>query len=81
MGNAIKFIKNKLCKTCNKELYFENFRKVKPLLLKFQIKVSILDGQISIEEKDLTHANNVNKKDLKMNTIRTQFLKCSQIVK
>jgi len=31
MGNAIKFIKNKLCKTCNKELYFENFRKVKPL--------------------------------------------------
>ena len=30
MGNAIKFIKNKLCKTCNKELYFKNFRKVKP---------------------------------------------------
>ena len=27
MGNSIKFIKNKLCKTCNKELYFENFRK------------------------------------------------------
>jgi hypothetical protein len=25
MGNAIKFIKNKLCKTINKELYFENF--------------------------------------------------------
>ena len=22
MGNAIKFIKNKLCKTCNKELYY-----------------------------------------------------------
>ena len=31
MGNSIKFIKNKLCKTCNKELYFENFRKVKLL--------------------------------------------------
>ena len=31
MGNAIKFTKNKLCKTSNKELYFENFRKVKPL--------------------------------------------------
>ena len=25
MGNEIKFIKNKLCKTSNKELYFENF--------------------------------------------------------
>ena len=24
MSNAIKFIKNKLCKTSNKELYFEN---------------------------------------------------------
>jgi hypothetical protein len=69
MGNAIKFIKNKLCKTCNKELYFENFRKVKPLLFKFQIKVSILDGQISIEEKDLIDAKNVNTKNNKYNII------------
>ena len=69
MGNSIKFIKNKLCKTCNKELNFENFRKVKPLLFKFQIKVSILDGQISIEEKDLIDVKNVNKKNNKYNII------------
>ena len=69
MGNSIKFIKNKLCKTCNKELYFENFRKVKLLLFKFQIKVSILDGQISIEEKDLIDAKNVNTKNNKYNII------------
>ena len=29
--NAMMFIKYKLCKTFNKKLYFENFRKVKPL--------------------------------------------------
>ena len=30
MRNVTKFLKYKLCKTSNKEPYFENFRKVKP---------------------------------------------------
>tara|TARA_B100000787_G_C15949687_1_gene188563 strand:- start:125 stop:355 length:231 start_codon:yes stop_codon:yes gene_type:complete len=48
MDNVTKFVKYKLCKTCNKEAYFENFRKVISSLDRIIPKKSYIQGNLVI---------------------------------